>query len=260
MSQMDAGFPQAPRTEPQPQQQQQQQAAIEANWGSDSAIPPPSMPRRPSVRGTTRSALLPRLVGPGGYYNIGNALGLVSGVALSVVAAGGAQGPTLQTGVQAVYDYLAGSASALSISAAMLIFFWSGEVYLRAWAGGFPPDARLNRRGDLLSAFGALMLGLGLFLLGQPLLAATAGLLHAAGKFGSALQDHSVAPARRFWPDPFRTAVLISRVPALVILLIELAAALSAPGGPAPLAVAAPALLITCYLLWAKADLLLFRS
>ena len=34
-------------------------------------------------------------------------LGLFSGVALSVVAAGGAQGPTLQTGVQATYDYLA---------------------------------------------------------------------------------------------------------------------------------------------------------
>ena len=31
MSQMDAGFPKAPRIEPQPQQQQQQQAAIDAN-------------------------------------------------------------------------------------------------------------------------------------------------------------------------------------------------------------------------------------
>ena len=83
----------------------------------------------------------------------------------------------------------------------MLIFFWSGDD-LRAWAGGFPPNARLNRRGDLLSAFGALMLGLGLFLLGQPLLAATAGLLHAAGKSGSALQDHSAAPAPRSGPIP----------------------------------------------------------
>jgi hypothetical protein len=142
----------------------------------------------------------------------------------------------------------------------MLIFFWSGEVYFRAWANGFPPDARLNRQGDLLSAVGALLLGLGLFLLGQPLLAATAGLLHAAGKLGSALQDNSAAPMRRVWPDPYRTAVLVSRVPALVIMMIQLAAALSAPGGPAPVAVAAPALLIVCYLLWAKADLLLFRS
>ena len=108
--------------------------------------------------------------------------------------AGGAEGPTLGSGARAAYDHLAGSASALSVTAAMLVFFWSGEVYLRAWARGFPPDARLNRRGDLLSGWGALLLGLGLFLIGQPVLAATAGLLHAIGKFGSTL--HGPLPLR----------------------------------------------------------------
>ena len=49
MSQMDAGFPQAPQFEPQPQQQQQQQAAVDANWGNAPGIDLPSLPRRPSV-------------------------------------------------------------------------------------------------------------------------------------------------------------------------------------------------------------------
>ena len=250
MSPKDASLPREPEDATQMQQPQQQQQASVAVWAD---------PRRPTVSDTARRLLLPRLAGPGGYYNVGNALGLAGGVALSVAAAGGQEGPTLATGVQAAFDHLAGSASALSISIAMLIFFWSGEIYLRAWAGGFPPDARLNRQGDLLSGFGALMLGLGLLLLGQPLLAATAGLLHATGKFGSALQDHA-APVRRSWPDPFRTVVLLSRVPALIMLLIQLATALASPYGPAPLAVAAPALMIVCYLLWARADILLFRS
>jgi hypothetical protein len=54
--------------------------------------------------------------------------------------------------------------------------------------------------------------------------------------------------------------VLVSRVPALVMLAGELGSALSAPGGPVATAVAAPTLLIVCYLLWAKADLMLFRT
>ena len=49
-------------------------------------------------------------------------------------------------------------------------------------AQGAPPDPTLNRRGDLLSAVGALLLGLALLSLGQWMLAATAGLMHALGK------------------------------------------------------------------------------
>jgi hypothetical protein len=234
----------------------QQSVTMEAPWTS----PPP---RRvypaptPPLADRCRAALGGRLAGPGDYYNIGNALGLLGGVALAVVAA---EAPSLRTGARAALDHLAGSASALSVTLAMLIFFVSGEAYHRAWAGGFPPDKALNRRGDVLSGYGALALGLGLFLLGQPVLAATAGLMHAFGKFGSALHRPDPAARASHWPDPFRTAVLLSRVPAIVLVLAAIAVALAAPGGPHPMAIAAPGLLLVCYLLWARADLLLFRG
>ena len=52
-----------------------------------------------------------------------------------------------------------GDPSALALTGATAIFFWSGECYHRAWANGFPPIEALNRRGDFLSGVGALMLG-----------------------------------------------------------------------------------------------------
>ncbi len=204
------------------------------------------------------TALTDRLSGPGGYYNIGNALGLFGGIALSIAAASGGEGADLQVGARAAFDYLAGNASAACVSLAMLVFFWSGEAYRRAWAKGSPPVARLNARGDLLSGFGALLLGLGLLLVGQPLLAASSGLLHALGKFGSAL--HPARIPHGSWPDPCRSTVLVSRLPALVLLTMALVAALAAPGGPSAIAVASPALLLVCYLIWIKADLMLFRG
>lgn len=132
-------------------------------------------------------ALALRIGGPGGLYNLGNGLGLLGGLALHVAAAMSASGSGLSHGASAFVDYLAGSLGAFAITLAMLVFFWNGERYHRAWGKGAPPDATLNRSGDLWSGWGALILGVGLFLLGQPLLAATSGLLHAAGKFGSAL-------------------------------------------------------------------------
>ena len=220
-SQVDAGFPAARVSQPG------------ATWVLDPSQPGIALqPPAPPVRDPRWSALSHRLAGPGGYYNIGNAIGLVGGIALSVAAAGGDAGPSLRTVAHAAFDYLAGSTSALSVSVAMLIFFWSGEAYHRAWAGGFPPDARSNRRGDLLSGYGAIALALGLFLLGQPLLAATAGLLHAFGKFGSARQHPAATGRKRRWPDPYRTAVLLSRGPAIVLVVIALAEAFSATRWP----------------------------
>ncbi|MFO1106513.1 MAG: hypothetical protein U1E34_10460 [Amaricoccus sp.] len=197
-----------------------------------------------------------RMAGPGGLYNIGNAIGLFGGLALAVLGAQASEGASLSGGLRAGYEHLAGSWAALSISLAMLIFFWSGELYHRAWAGGAPPDLRLNRRGDLLSGYGALALGLGLLLFGEPLLAATAGLLHAFGKFGSALHG----PSAGGWRDPYRVAVLVSRGPALALALAALVAALALPEGVPLAAIAAPALLILCYLIWARADLMLLRG
>lgn len=197
-----------------------------------------------------------RISGPGGLYNLGNILGLAGGLALHVAAAMAARDAGVGHGASAVVEYFVGSLGATAITLAMLIFFWSGERYHRAWAKGAPPDARLNRAGDISSGWGALALGTGLFLLGQPLLAATAGLLHAAGKFGSALPPE-VQSRLPFGPGAFRMTVVASRIPAVVLVLIEVEEALM--GDPAqPLA--ASALLLLCYLLWLKADVALLRS
>ena len=196
-----------------------------------------------------KDGLAQRLSGPGGLYNLGNGLGLLGGVSFHVAAASG-------TGWAALSDYFVGSLGATAITAAMLIFFWSGEQYHKAWAHGAPPDARLNRVGDVSSGWGALMLGLGLVLIGHPVLAATSGLLHAAGKFGSAMPERVISRLP-FGPGVFRGVVVASRLPALAAVLMDLNAAV----GVADLeGAAASGLLVLCYGLWLKADVALMRG
>ena len=202
-------------------------------------------------------AISARLKGPGGYYNLGNLLGLVAGTAVQMIQASANTQMSLSLSAHATFEQFVGSPSAVALSVAMLVFFWSGEIYHRAWSNGFPPDAALNRRGDVLSGVGALFLGIGLLITGQPMLAATAGLLHAIGKFGSAW---SGSPSAKIWPptwpDLWRSLVLASRLPALLAAILSLA--FMAPGEGVNLAMITPVTLILCYLLWIKADLLLF--
>lgn len=222
---------------------------------SDLSLSVPSLPRAHGLRPGLLSKLAARMVGPGGYYNLGNAVGLAGGLSLAAWSAGGAA-----TGAAA---YLAGNGSALALTVATLVFFWSGEVYHRAWADPARPDAQLNRQGDLLSAVGAIALGLSLALVGLPLLAATAGVLHALGKLGSALHKPGAPGVPGWpgtWPDPYRSIVLLSRVPATLVAALALAAGLSGMDlvGLVPVLLG-PGVLLVCNLLWAKADLLLFR-
>jgi hypothetical protein len=203
---------------------------------------------------TSWTGISARLSGPGGYYNIGNAFGLMTGIAIQFIAVDPGA-----SAFDALKAYFAGNSGGFAITIATLIFFLSGEAYHRAWANGFPPDARMNFFGDLLSGLGALALGTGLFSLGEPLMAATAGLLHAAGKFGSAFY-RAGASSRANWPFLFRLAVLLSRAPALLLSTLALSQAVSAMAhGGSAMAAASAASLIVCYLLWAKADLLLFN-
>jgi hypothetical protein len=227
-------------------------------------MPPPAIPAidvDPRPARDTRSALRARLQGPGGYYNIGNVIGLVTGIGLQLAAVSGSPGAGFAAAATALRDHFVGSPGAVALTAAMGIFLVGGEVYHRAWARGFPPQARLNRIGDLLSALGAVVLALALVAFGQPLLAAASGILLAGGKFGSALVSDEYAPAGPAspWPARFRSAVLLSRAPAVLSLLAELAAVLPGLGDGMPVAAAvAPLSLFFCYLLWIRADLLLF--
>ena len=195
---------------------------------------------------------------PGGLYNIGNALGLASGLTLAVL-------PVTTLGIyngnailSAMRQYLMGDPAAVALSIAMVIFFYSGIQYDRAWKNGAPPITSLNRSGDMWSGFGALFLGLGLLALGQPILAATAGLLHAIGKFGSAWTMRPLP----IWkgPDFWRTLVLISRFPAIAAAILAIIETLRVGYADVAVGVAPLAILLTCYLLWVLADLKLFRS
>ena len=210
-----------------------------------------------TMRGILRQAGA-RLVGPGGYYNAGNALGLAAGIAVAISAlpeggmgVGGALGATLA--------YLGGDPTALALTGATAIFFWSGECYHRAWANGFPPIEALNRRGDFLSGIGALILGLALLSLGQPVLAATAGLLHALGKFGSARHWRPMPGWQGDWPNFYRTLVLVSRVPAILATIFGLIDVLATrTAGTPSSAWLMPLVFLGCYAFWCRADLMLF--
>ncbi len=190
-----------------------------------------------------------RMRGPGGTYNLGNLIGLVSEISLQVM-----HGKV--SAAESVVEYLIGNASSLWLTVATLVFIVSGEAYFRAWKNGFPPDVRLNWWGDFLSGIGALALGVALFLLGQPILAATAGLLHAFGKFGSAFHESWVA-GQLDWPRVFRWLVVFSRMPALGATAIAIAH-VSAAG--TLMAFTAPVTLLVCYSLWLRADLMLLRG
>ena len=190
-------------------------------------------------------ALRLRLTGPGGLYNLGNAFGLVTGLALYLAAGQGDAGRW--------WDYFVGSPAALALTVSMVVFYVSGEAYQQAFAGPGAPDLARLRTGDLLSGHGAVMLGVGLLFLDQPVLAATAGALHAVGKYGSVL----VLPMAH-WSTVCRGAVVLSRLPAMAATLL----ALGRVAGELPLlsvAVLTPITMLVCYGLWLVADVMLLR-
>ena len=198
-----------------------------------------------------------RLTGPGGYYNLGNAFGLTMGIAMQASAAGSGMHST----ADAAMTYLAGNAAAMALTAGTMVFFWSGEMYHRAWANGAPPNPVLNRRGDLSSGVGALILFVALLSLGHVMLAVTAGLLHALGKFGSGWKWRPLPGWRPEWPDFFRTLVLASRAPAILATSLDLMRVAATADAATPASVwMTPLSLLVCYLVWCKADLILFRA
>jgi hypothetical protein len=205
----------------------------------------------PAVSRGAGAALRARLRGPGGCYNVGNALALGAGVGVQVAAATGSGEGALAAARHALF----GSPGATALTLAILIFIVAGECYHRAWYRGFPPDARANWRGDFLSGVAAIVLTVALAAFGDLVLALLSGALLAAGKFGSALRPEDyAAPDGDPWPDR------ASRAPAILALALALELARQpAPDAPAGDAVMT-AVMLACYLLWTRADLLLFAT
>jgi len=215
-----------------------------------------------SMARETGAWLRDRLKGAGGLYNVGNAIGFVTGLIASLAAARHGAGVSLI--LISAWNYLGGSPAAAAITASTVLFFWSGEEYRRAWRPGRPPDPARNRRGDLLSAVGAVLLGLGLAMLGSPLLAATSGFMHAAGKFGSALGLKATLwvfgrPVQA--SDLFRRSVVLSRIPATLLTLGVIAENIEGlPPAAALDRSILPGATMACLCIWAAADLMLARA
>ncbi len=196
-------------------------------------------------------ALAARMKGPGGCYNLGNVFALVAGLVVQMISMpDGAANPLSVAG-----HYLFGSPGSTTLSAAIFMFLVSGEFYHRAWAGGAPPDARLNHLGDLVSGVASLVLTAALVIFGDIFLAIVSGILLAGGKFGSAFVPDGPLSSR------FRQAVLFSRFPALAALAVQFLREASTATPDTPLAATAmPAVMILSYLIWARADWLLLKS
>jgi hypothetical protein len=208
--------------------------------------------------GWSLKPLTDRLRGPGGYYNVGNVLGLVMSLATQFALAAPASGT--RSGLDILVGYFAGSPSAVALTAATIVFLVSGEMYHRAWVGRAVPDPAINAFADVLSAIGCLALTISLIFLDQWFLAIASGLLSVGGKLGSALFGDDSARLG-FWPtawvDPFRAAVLVGRAPAVAAAGFDLGFRLFNWTGGSVWTLAQPIVLLLCYMLWIKADLLL---
>ncbi len=219
---------------------------------------PHTRPAPATPFGWSLKAVTDRMQGPGGYYNAGNLLGLATSLATQFAA--GAEASAGRSGLDILVGYFAGSPSAVALTAATLVFLVSGETYHRAWAGRSVPAAATNQLADVLSAIGCLALTISLIFLDQWFLAIASGLLSVGGKLGSALFGDD-ASQFGFWPagwvDPFRAAVLVGRAPAITAACLDLGFRLLHWTDGSLLPLVQPAILIVCYLLWIKADLLL---
>lgn len=218
-------------------------------------------PARTNPTGRWPNVIRDRFDGPGGYYNAGNLLGLATALTVEVVAAVTSHANSPQ---DLIYAYFLGSPSALALTIATGIFLVSGETYHRAWAGRSVPDVNLNRIADLLSVGGASALSASLIFAGQLPLAIASGVMIIGGKLGSAITCDD-RTRLRYWPkqwiDPFRGAVLAGRAPGLIAAVLDLVRhLLGDPAGVAMFSVFPYAMLVICYLLWIKADLLLIGS
>lgn len=210
-------------------------------------------------RGMARvaSALAGRLKGPGGLYNLGNAIGFFGGLSAAIFSVP-PQDYSVSRALAAAADSVSGSPPALALTLATVVFFWSGEEYHRAWSRGYPPDETKIRIGDLSSAVGAVLLAFSFLALGNLILALTAGVMHASGKLGSAWGAARAMekPGTVFrYGTLCREVVLLSRLPAMAMALRGYLDA-----GTDSSAQIVNAVLLACCFIWAAADMQLLPA
>lgn len=225
---------------------------------------------QPSMKPTDRpvlAAVLARMRGPGGLYNLGNIIGLSSGIFFALWSA--PRGETSGS-FDALIAHLIGNPGNAALTIAMLLFIWSGEYYHKA---AHAPAAMLDytlRRADMLSGIAAIFLSVSLVSSGNVMLALASSVLLAGGKFGSAVYSKKGWPVMvaTTWPgtttrwrsqaDVFRFAVILSRVPAVAALTVAIIGGVGHPVLTS--GVLEATILLLCYVLWTKADLLLTRT
>ena len=210
-------------------------------------------PRPPSAH-----RLAVHLTGPGGLYNIGNAIALSTSLTFSILETRGSSSLG-----EALLSYLPNNPAASWLTVSLVLFIVAGKYYRRAFIAETPrPD--LVRIGDYVSALAGAALAVSLVHLGDVALAIVAGVLLGGGRLGSAPAPGgacrvTLPTARRgaISFDVFRVAVIASRAPTLVLLAIEIARAFTTavPIGTATF----PGIMFGCFLLWLRAGILLMR-
>lgn len=200
---------------------------------------------------TGRFSLSKFLKNPGLLYNAGNLISVLAACADCIVSAniiGRSTAPNFT-------NYFFGTWPAILTSMAVAFFLMSGNRYALAWKNGFPPEQKRNAHGHLLSALGALLIGIALMGLAQNqltlVLALITTILHFGGKFGS-------------WAAPrfdaqFKLMPLFSRTTYVATLALDIIAQIQHTESTDILIanLILPSCLIAATFFWARADWLL---
>jgi hypothetical protein len=203
-------------------------------------------------RAATSGFSFPKLLNnPGLLYNCGNLISVLAACADCILAAKIAG----QSNALNFTNYFFGTWPAIFTSMAVAVFLAGGNKYTLAWKNGFPPDQKRNAHGHLLSALGALLIGVALLGLAQNQLAFYLALittfLHVGGKFGS-------------WAAPrydaqFKAMPLLSRTTYVATLSLDIIAQIQHTQSTDMLIakLILPSCLMAATIFWARADWLL---
>jgi hypothetical protein len=191
---------------------------------------------------------------PGRLYNLGNLVGFLGGAGAAIATARSDASGLSALGRLEIYAF--GNTAALMLSLATLIFFVAGLAYTRAWRDGAAPDRTMSQVGDGLSGIAAIAFGAGVALLGNPILAASGGAMHAIGKFGSAFSAESKSAGMPRLSSFFKELVLLSRIPAICAAT---AGVFTAEQGTAVQLILSLNVIFCC-LVWAAADIRLLPA